>query len=160
MNYVYPFTAIFKCGATIVVNNVDELRGLVTQYGKFGFEWIETEYSRRFRYNPFAETYPYNYAPTLFTPTYFEWIVRDDFGQKVDYDRIDFNWPKRSSWWYRGRQEAQRKAAERGEPIPHIRSHRRTKRKYPKNGRRGVAARASQGKDLFIKSKNIGNFDE
>lgn len=160
MKYTYPFTAIFKCGYTTEVNNSSELRALVKEYGAFGYEWIETSFSRAYRYKPFCETYPKDYVPRFESAHYFEWIVRDFYGLKVDYALVEFDEKPYRAWWASGRYEEQRKAAERGLPIPYVRSRWRANRKYPKNGRRGAAARNNQDKKIFNKNKNQNNFDE
>lgn len=159
MKYTYPFTAIFKCGYTTVVNNSVELRNLVKEYGVFGYEWLETCFSRAYRYKPFCETYPKDYVPKYFTAYNYEWIVRDFYGLKVDYSLVEFENEPRYSWWFTGRRKAQKKAAEQGLPIPHLRGPMRGRKKYPKNGRRGVAARTNQDKMIFVKNKNHGDFD-
>lgn len=159
MKYTYPMTAIFKCGFTTEVNNSIELRKLVKEYGAFGYEWIETCFSRNYRYKPFVETYPKDYVPKYFTAYNYEWIVRDFYGMKVDYALVEFEGERYRSWWSSGRAEAQRKAAEKGMPIPYIRSRWKSNRKYPKNGRRGVAARNGESKKEFQKNKHSGNFD-
>lgn len=160
MTYTYPFIAIFKNGETIEVNNSTELRNLVKAYGVFGYEWLETCFSRQFRYKPFVETYPYGYEPKYFSAYHFEWIVRDFYGVKVDYSLVEFDEAPYKSWWYSGRREKQQEAAEKGMPIPFLRSRWKRNRKYPKNGRRGVAARNGQDKKIFEKNRNKNDFDE
>lgn len=160
MKYTYPFTAIFKCGYTQVVNNSSELRQLVREYGIFGYEWLETCFSRQYRYKPFCETYPRDYEPKFFTAYHFEWIVRDFYGLKVDYYLVEFDDQPYRAWWSTGRREAQREAAEKGMPIPYIRSRWKSNKKYPKNGRRGVAARERQHKKIFKKNCDKNDFDE
>lgn len=147
MEYQWPLTAIFKDGKIEVVKNKDELKTLVNTYGWFGYEWIETGISRMFRYRPFYETYPKDYVPKYETAKYFEWIVRDDFGRKVDPTHIEFE-SRYRAWWAYGKYKEQSIAAEKGLPIPHLRNwRRRWHKKYTKTGGKGCNVRNEQ----FIK---------
>lgn len=153
MKYTYPFTAIFSNGYTVVVNDQIELKDLVKQHGWFGYEWLETEYTRSFRYRPYTETLPRDYEPKYFTLKRFEWIVRDDFGLKVDPAKIDFNESGYYPWWYRGKRMEQRNAAEKGLPIPYLRRSYRRKKKYKKHGGKHVAAKHQELAKEFNRNK-------
>lgn len=154
MKYIYPFTAIFNNGSTILVTNLEELKSLIDDYGMFGYEWVETEYTRQFRYKPFCETLPYDYTSTLFKSKRFQWIVRDDFGQKVDPNLIDFGYSRYYAWWYHGKRENQKLAAEKGLPIPYIRSRYKFRKHYKKTGGKRARLLQHQLKSEFTKNQN------
>ena len=161
MKYNYPLTTIFSCGYTEVVTNQYELQALITKFGWFGFEWLETEYTRMFRYRPCAETLPRDYQPRYFTVKRFEWIVRDNYGQKVDPELIELDWPaSKKPWWYYGKKKAQQSAADKGLPIPHLSSRRkRYNKKYIKKG--GIRSHIRDKEDfkIFIKKNKYDDFD-
>lgn len=160
MEYTYPMIAIFKCGYTVEVNNSSELRQLVKKYGSFGYEWLETCFSRNYCYKPFVETYPKDYVPRYFTAYYYEWIVRDFYGIKVDYALVEFDEKPYRAWWSTGRREAQAEAAEKGLPIPYVGRRRRFgRKKYKKNGGKAAARRNTQDNQIFIKNKKFGEFE-
>lgn len=154
MKYTYPFTAIFNDGNTELVSSLDELNKLIKIYGMFGYEWIETENTRYFRYKPFCETLPYDYTSEIFKIKKFQWIVRDDFGQKVDPNLIDFGHSKYRPWWSYGKLKEQQLAASKGLPIPYIRSRYKFRKHYKKTGGKRARLLQRQFKSEFVKNQN------
>ena len=120
MEYKYPITAINRDRSTLLLYTVDDIRKFVKKNGWWGEEWQRTwhwwhSYGVR---NPHPSI-PWNYG-RLTEPTFYQWIMRDEWGRKVrptDFDFSDRSWRDR-------RLKEIRHAEALGLPIPGQR-HRR-----------------------------------
>lgn len=105
MKYVYPLIATHESGYTILLYNKDEVLSFTRKYGQFDDH----------RYN-----YVYNFTltPSLTKIITNPWLVRDDLGYIVNYQK--FMAENSTPLWYRynKRRAEIRKIAEKGLPIP------------------------------------------
>lgn len=135
-NFFPPFTLIRAGGAeTYVFDNMNALASFVSQYR------IRVE---EYHVSSIADKVFRDYKSLGFfgyTPTYNDWIVRDDLGQIVTdndlYERPNYH----TRWWYKGEREKLH-AAELGLPIPGTGKRRRWWRGCYRNMRHMSKTRA------------------
>jgi len=114
MEYKYPITAINRDRSTLLLYTIDDIRAFVKKNGWWGEEWQRTRcwwYSYGVR-NPHPGI-PWNWNRRT-EPTYYQWIMRDEWGRKVK--PTDFDFSDRS--WRDKHLKKIRHAEELGLPIP------------------------------------------
>ena len=114
MEYKYPLTAINRDRSTVILYTFEDVRAFYKKNGWWGEEWQRTwcywwSYGVR---NPHPSI-PWNYSRHT-EPTYYQWIIRDEWGRKVKPTDFDFS----DNTWREKRYKKIRHAEELGLPIP------------------------------------------
>lgn len=113
MDYKYPITAINRDRTTLVLYSIDDVRAFVKKYGWWGKEWQKSWFWYDYGYRNAHPSIPWNWSRRN-EPVLYEWIMRDDWGRKVDPLHFDFS----DNSWRTKRLKKIRHAEENGLPIP------------------------------------------